>query len=126
MTDRPLEGERAFEVKRVYDRPEDVDGRRVLVDRLWPRGVGKQQARIDDWMKAVAPSAELRRWFHADPGERRAEFARRYRDELADDEHRQALDQLRELADVGHVTLITAVKDIAHSHIPVLLERLRD
>ncbi len=125
MPGRPLEGERAFEVKRVYDTPEDDDGRRVLVDRLWPRGVGKRQARIDDWMKAVAPSSELRRWFHADPAERRPEFARRYRDELADDEHRQALDRLREMATVGHVTLITAVKDIAHSHLPVLLERLR-
>ncbi|MQY19785.1 hypothetical protein NRB20_28800 [Nocardia sp. RB20] len=110
-----------FAVKRVYDTPDPDDGRRVLVDRLWPRGISKQRAHIDEWLKDVTPSTDLRRWFHADPQHRGAEFASRYRSELEDDAHRQGLEQLRELRASGPVTLVTAVKDLAHSHIPVLL-----
>lgn len=111
----------SFAVKRVYDAPDPDDGRRVLVDRLWPRGISKQQAHIDEWLKEVTPSNDLRRWFHADPQQRGAEFADRYRTELEDSEHRQGLEHLRELRAAGPVTLVTAVKDPAHSHIPVLL-----
>ncbi|WP_067681891.1 DUF488 domain-containing protein [Nocardia miyunensis] len=113
----------SFAVKRVYDAPDPYDGRRVLVDRLWPRGISKQQAHIDEWLKAITPTNDLRRWFHADPQHRAAEFASRYRDELHDEEHRQAIEHLRELRASGPVTLVTAVKDPAHSHIPVLLEQ---
>ncbi|MBF6330906.1 DUF488 domain-containing protein [Nocardia transvalensis] len=115
-----------FRVKRVYDEPDAADGTRVLVDRLWPRGISKQQAHIDEWARDVAPSTELRKWFHADLDGRQAEFARRYRAELADEPHRQALARLRELAAAGPVTLVTAVKDPMRSQVPVLLEQLRD
>lgn len=120
MTQQPSE---SFAVKRVYDAPDPDDGRRILVDRLWPRGVSKQQAHIDEWLKTVTPSDDLRRWFHADPDHRDAEFARKYRGELQDEEHQQGLEHLRELGASGPVTLVTAVKDLAHSHIPVLLEQ---
>ncbi|MBU3063088.1 DUF488 family protein [Nocardia sp. NEAU-G5] len=122
MAQQPAVG---FRVKRVYDEPDPEDGYRVLVDRLWPRGVSKQRARIDEWMKAVTPSEDLRRWFHADPDHRAAEFARKYGAELADDEHQEALARLRELGEAGPVTLVTAVRDPIHSHVTVLLEQLR-
>lgn len=121
MAQQPAGG---FRVKRVYDPPEDSDGTRVLVDRLWPRGVSKQQARIDEWAKDVTPSNELRRWFHADPQRREAEFRDKYLAELAADAPRQGLARLRELAARGPVTLVTAVRDPAHSQVSVLLELL--
>ncbi|MFI6868523.1 DUF488 domain-containing protein [Nocardia sp. NPDC050406] len=113
-----------FQVKRVYDTPEVGDGRRVLVDRLWPRGVSKQEAEIDEWAKEVTPSTELRKWYHADPEHRRAEFERRYRAELADDAAREGLARLRQDAANQTLTLVTAVKDPDHSHIPILLAEL--
>ncbi len=115
----------AFRVKRVYDTPDPDDGTRVLVDRLWPRGITKAQARVDRWPKALAPSTELRRWFHADRDARGPEFARRYRAELAAPDVRQDLRELRTLAAEGPVTLLTAVQDPANSHVPVLLDVLR-
>ncbi|MEC3952063.1 DUF488 family protein [Nocardia sp. CDC153] len=115
-----------YRVKRVYDAPDAADGRRVLVDRLWPRGISKQQAGIDDWAKAVTPSNELRKWYHADPETRRAEFERKYRIELADDAARQGLARLRQQAAEGPLTLVTATKDPEHSHVPVLIEELRE
>jgi uncharacterized protein YeaO (DUF488 family) len=114
-----------FRVKRVYDPPERADGVRVLVDRLWPRGVKKEDAAIDEWAKEVAPSKELRTWFHADKEGRREEFARRYTAELGDPEHAEALEHLRELGRRHTVTLVTAVKDVDRSQIPCLLEQLR-
>ncbi|BDT95903.1 hypothetical protein IFM12275_58790 [Nocardia sputorum] len=122
MTQQPQSG---FRVKRVYDEPDPDDGTRVLVDRLWPRGITKAQARVDRWPKALTPSTELRRWFHADRDARGPEFARRYRAELAVPEVQQDLRDLRALAAEGPVTLLTAVQDPAHSHVPVLLELLR-
>ncbi|MEV6767214.1 DUF488 family protein [Nocardia sp. NPDC051030] len=113
-----------YRVKRVYDVPEAGDGRRVLVDRLWPRGVSKQEAAIDEWAKDVTPSNELRKWYHADPGTRRADFERKYRSELTADEAREGLARLREEAAAGPLTLVTAVKDPEHSHVPVLLDEL--
>ncbi|MGW4242252.1 DUF488 domain-containing protein [Nocardia sp. NPDC004722] len=115
-----------YRVKRVYDAPDADDGRRVLVDRLWPRGLSKQAAEIDEWAKDVTPTTELRKWFHADPLTRRAEFERRYRIELADDEHRAGLARLRQEAAEGPLTLVTATKEPERSHLPVLLAELRE
>jgi uncharacterized protein YeaO (DUF488 family) len=84
-------------VRRVYDEPEAADGRRVLVDRLWPRGLAKDAAHIDEWLKAVAPSNELRRWYGHDPA-KWDEFRDRYGDELQEPERAGALEHLRELA----------------------------
>ncbi|MVU81798.1 DUF488 family protein [Nocardia sp. ET3-3] len=115
-----------YRVKRVYDAPDAADGRRVLVDRLWPRGVSKQAAGIDEWAKDVTPSNDLRKWYHADPRTRRAEFERKYRIELGDDEHQQGLARLRREAAEGPLTLVTATKEPEYSHVPVLLEELRE
>ena len=114
-------------VRRVYDPPESDDGTRVLIDRLWPRGVAKDQAAIDKWLKDVTPSKELRSWYHEDrTGARYDDFAARYRDELDDPVHTAAVDELVHLVrEGGPVTLVTAVKDVPHSHVPVLVDRLR-
>jgi uncharacterized protein YeaO (DUF488 family) len=110
-------------VKRVYDQPDPDDGQRVLVDRLWPRGVGKADARLDSWLEDVAPSTELRRWYHEDSS-RTGEFAERYRRELAAEPAASALAQLRTLATAGPVTLLTASKEVGRSHADVLAEEL--
>lgn len=110
--------------RRVYDQPEASDGRRVLVDRLWPRGLAKDAAHIDEWLKAIAPSDELRRWYGHDPA-RFDEFRRRYGVELRDPERAGALLHLRELAASGTVTLLTATRDLEHSQAADLAERLR-
>jgi uncharacterized protein YeaO (DUF488 family) len=109
----------------VYEEPSPQDGKRVLVDRLWPRGVSKEAAHLDTWLKDVAPSTDLRRWYHHDP-ERFAEFRRRYLAELDDPEHEQAVRELRDLAARGRVTLLTATKDADHSEAAVLAEWLND
>ncbi|WP_320772967.1 DUF488 domain-containing protein [Streptomyces sp. CRN 30] len=106
-------------VRRVYDPPAADDGVRLLVDRLWPRGLAKDAARLDEWPKAVAPSTELRRWFHAGEGSFE-EFAERYEAELAEPAAAAALGHVRELACEGTVTLLTATKDPEHSHAAVL------
>ncbi|WP_411142906.1 DUF488 domain-containing protein [Streptomyces sp. x-80] len=112
-------------MRRVYDPPEPADGARVLVDRLWPRGLAKADARLTDWCKDAAPSSDLRRWYAHRP-ERFAEFAERYRVELDQDAVRPALGQLRDLAAHGPLTLLTATRDLACSHVPVLLGVLRE
>ena len=94
----------------------------MLVDRLWPRGVSKREAAIDVWLKDVAPSAALRKWFGHDP-QRWEEFRRRYLAELAD--NTDAVDQLRELAKTGRVTLLYGALDEEHNQARVLLELLR-
>lgn len=108
-------------VRRVYEAAGPDDGTRVLVDRLWPRGLAKTDAVFDDWLKTAAPSAELRKWYGHDPG-RYAEFADRYRAELAEPGSAAsgALVRLTELAAGGTLTLLTATKDLAHSHPRVL------
>jgi uncharacterized protein YeaO (DUF488 family) len=118
-----MDADGEFRVRRVYDVPEAEDGTRVLVDRLWPRGLSKEKAAVDEWAKAVAPSNELRAWYHADRA-RFAEFARRYAAELDEPERAEVVEHLRELAGKGAVTLVTAVRGVAHSHLPPLLERL--
>jgi uncharacterized protein YeaO (DUF488 family) len=110
-------------VRRVYDDPEPADGARVLVDRLWPRGLRKDAVPLDDWLRDVAPSKNLRNWYGHDPA-RFAEFRRRYLDELAGPEARSALGRLRTLAAQGQLTLLTATKDVEHSQAAVLAEVL--
>jgi uncharacterized protein YeaO (DUF488 family) len=109
-------------VARVYD-PPDHDGSRVLVDRLWPRGLKKDAAALDVWCKEIAPSTELRTWYSHDPG-RYAEFADRYRAELEDDTRTEALTTLRRLRDERGLTLLTATKDLDLSHAAVLADVL--
>ncbi|MCM2466568.1 DUF488 domain-containing protein [Methanoculleus oceani] len=94
--------------KRIYAEPSEDDGARVLVDRLWPRGVSKEEARLDRWEKDLAPGNELRRWFGHDPA-KWEEFLRRYRAELEGKE--EALDRLRQEANDATVTLLYAAKD---------------
>jgi uncharacterized protein YeaO (DUF488 family) len=110
--------------RRVYEPAEQSDGSRVLVDRLWPRGLSKDKAHLDEWLKAVAPSDELRRWYGHEPV-RFAEFKRRYEAELKDPERSEALRHLREEARSGPVTLLTATKDLQHSEAEVLGQLLR-
>ena len=112
-------------MRRVYDDLSPDDGTRVLVDRIWPRGLAKATARIDEWAKVVAPSTELRRWYGHDPS-RFEEFRRRYQAELAEPERQGAVRHLRELARSGPLTLLTATKDIEHSQAAVLVEHLRN
>ncbi|MFI1246129.1 DUF488 family protein [Streptomyces anulatus] len=114
-------------VRRVYDPSEDGDGTRVLVDRLWPRGVSKDRAAIDVWLKDVTPSDELRSWYHqGGSGARHDAFVERYRTELDDPAHTEAVERLVGLVrEGGPVTLITAVKDVADSHVPVLVDHLK-
>lgn len=107
-------------VRRIYEDVE-VGGARVLVDRLWPRGVSKSEADLTAWPKQVAPSGELRRWYGHDP-DRFDAFAQRYRRELEDHEHREALDEVVTLARQGGVVLLTATRDVDHSHAVVLAE----
>lgn len=108
-------------LKRVYDEPESADGLRVLVDRLWPRGLSKEQAHLDRWEKELAPSGELRRWFAHDP-EKWPEFRRRFRQELQD-RRPLLLDLAREAAS-GKLTLLYAAKDGEHNNAVVLKEML--
>lgn len=111
------------QVRRIYDPREPSDGHRVLVDRLWPRGVSKADAHIDDWLKDVTPSSELRRWFHGPEGTY-DEFCRRYEAELTEPDAAQALHRLQDLAKQGPLTLLTAAKHPDRSHTSVLLRHL--
>ncbi|MFF9299182.1 DUF488 domain-containing protein [Streptomyces sp. NPDC014764] len=112
-------------VRRVYEAPEPDDGVRVLVDRLWPRGLSKDAAHVDRWPKGLTPSTELRRWYHADEGTFE-EFRERYEAELADREAAEQLEQVRELAGDGTVTLLTASKQPERSHAEVLARLLSE
>jgi uncharacterized protein YeaO (DUF488 family) len=110
--------------RRVYEQAGPSDGKRVLVDRLWPRGLSKERAQLDEWLKAVAPSGELRRWYGHQP-EKFAEFRRRYEAELQQPERAEALRHLRAEAESGPVTLLTATRDLEHSEAAVLVQLLR-
>lgn len=111
------------QVRRAYEEPETSDGCRVLVDRIWPRGVSKEKAALDEWCKDVAPSTELRQWYAHDP-DRFEEFATRYEAELADPERAEAMRHLHELAKAGTLTLITATKRADISEAAVLARLL--
>jgi uncharacterized protein YeaO (DUF488 family) len=117
-------GTHKVQVRRVYDAPARGDGSRVLVDRIWPRGLTKEKAGLDEWCKTVAPSTELRKWYHHDP-ERYTEFARRYRQELTEAERAEALTHLRALATRRNLTLLTASKAVDISEATVLAAMLR-
>jgi len=110
-------------LKRVYDEPEPGDGTRVLVDRLWPRGLSKERAHVDLWLKEIAPSSQLRTWFGHDP-EKFAEFRRRYEAELASETGQVALTKLRDLAKQKPVTLVFAAHDTEHANAVVLRDLL--
>ncbi|OPY89800.1 MAG: hypothetical protein A4E72_00980 [Syntrophus sp. PtaU1.Bin208] len=112
-----------IQIKRAYDPPAPEDGYRVLVDRLWPRGLSKERAAVDEWLREVAPSNDLRRWFGHDP-ERWAEFKRRYFVELAAPATQEALAHLQTLAAGGGMTLLYAAKDEARNNAVVLREYL--
>lgn len=110
-------------IRRVYDQPEPADGARVLVDRIWPRGISKDAARLEEWAKDVAPSTELRRWYGHDP-DRFEEFRLRYLAELDHPEPRAAVGRLRALAADGPVTLLTATRNLRLSQAAVLADYL--
>jgi uncharacterized protein YeaO (DUF488 family) len=112
-------------VRRAYNPPSAEDGTRVLVDRVWPRGLRKDAARLDEWAKDVAPSTELRTWYRHDPA-KFGEFRQRYTAELAAPGPREALERLRALAADGPVTLLTATRELDISQAAVLAELLRE
>jgi len=107
-------------IKRAYEEPDAEDGERILVDRLWPRGLTKERARIDLWLKNVAPSTELRKWFAHDPA-KWPEFSRRYKEELKRNQEQLLL--LKQEAAKGTVTLVYGAKDQQYNE-AVILQRL--
>jgi uncharacterized protein YeaO (DUF488 family) len=113
-----------IEGRRIYDDLGREDAERVLVDRLWPRGVKKEDAALDEWAKDVAPSTELRRWYAHDP-DRFAEFSQRYRRELTTGPASQAVEHLLAVAKQKPLVLLTATRDVERSGMAVLLEHLR-
>jgi uncharacterized protein YeaO (DUF488 family) len=104
-------------IKRVYEPPEETDGQRVLVDRLWPRGLSKEKLDLALWLKEIAPTTELRKWFHHDP-DKWPEFQKRFRAELAD--NAEAVKELRALTAKGKVTLLYSAHDEEHNNAVVL------
>jgi uncharacterized protein YeaO (DUF488 family) len=114
---------RQIAYRRVYEETSPQDGKRVLVDRVWPRGMRKEDAHLDEWLRDVAPSSELRKWYGHEPS-RFTEFRHRYLAELRDAGHREAAVQLRDLAGHDRLVLLTATKDVDHSQAAVLAEWL--
>lgn len=110
-------------LKRIYEEPSEEDGRRYLVERLWPRGVSKEDARLDGWLRDLAPSHDLRRWYHHDP-DRWEEFRDRYWEELKVPGEQEVLERLAEEARNGPVTFVFATKDLEHSSARALKELL--
>ena len=110
------------EIKRVYENPGRADGTRILVDRLWPRGLSKEKAKVDLWLKDIAPSTELRKWFSHDPS-KWTEFQARYRQELKSEA--DLLDVLKKEAAKGLITLLYGAKDQVHNEAVVLQSLLQ-
>jgi uncharacterized protein YeaO (DUF488 family) len=110
-----------IDLKRVYDPPANSDGRRILVDRIWPRGITKADLQIDAWLKDLAPTTELRKWFGHDPA-KWDEFRKRYAGEL--EQRSEALEELVEKARAGRVTLVFSAKDTEHNNAVALREHL--
>jgi uncharacterized protein YeaO (DUF488 family) len=110
-----------IDLKRVYDPPANSDGRRILVDRIWPRGITKADLQIDAWLKDLAPSTELRKWFGHDPA-KWDEFRKRYAGEL--EQRSEAIEELVDKARAGHVTLVFSAKDTQHNNAVALQEQL--
>ena len=115
--------ETTFRAKRIYEEPSSEDGLRILVDRLWPRGVSKANAHIDLWAKELTPSSELRKWFHENPDQFH-EFSTRYLSEIED--RIDKIQPLMESLDSSILTLVTATKDLKHGHVSVLKKFLED
>lgn len=111
--------------RRIYDEPAPSDGVRVLVDRVWPRGLRKEDAHLDEWRREIAPSTDLRRWYGHDPA-RFDEFRRRYLAELRDPDRRAAARHLRERAHKDDLVLLTATRDVDHSQAAVLAQWLSE
>src|SRR4051794_16825853 len=109
--------------KRVYDEADPGDGYRVLIDHVWPRGISRERAHLDEWARELAPSDELRKWFDHVPA-RFAEFRARYREELA--AHREQVEELRRRAREGPLTIVYAARDTEHNNAVVLAELIRD
>jgi uncharacterized protein YeaO (DUF488 family) len=118
-----VSGQREVRTKRIYEESEPGDGYRILIDHIWPRGVSKQRARLDEWAPELAPSDELRKWFDHLPA-RFARFRVRYRDELLAQPKR--LDELRRRAASGPLTILYAARDREHNNAMVLAEILRE
>jgi uncharacterized protein YeaO (DUF488 family) len=111
------------QAKRIYGPAEPADGYRVLIDHVWPRGVSRERAQLDEWARELAPSDELRKWFDHVP-ERFEEFRHRYRHELSG--HAELLDKLRDRARKGRLTIVYAARDEEHNNAVVLAELVRD
>lgn len=124
QTEREAMTKKNVQVRRIYEEPTPADGTRVLVDRIWPRGMTKARAHLDQWCKEIAPSTELRKWYHHDPA-RFEEFTRRYREELTDSQRAAALKDLRNLAKHDTLTLLTATTDVNRSEAAVLADLVR-
>lgn len=110
-------------IRRAYDEPTRNDGHRVLIDGLWPRGVSKEEARVDEWMRDIAPSSALRKWFGHDPV-RWEEFRERYRSEL--EEHPELVDRLVGRARHGRITLVFGARDVEHSNARVVQQLVEE
>ncbi len=111
----------SIRLKRVYEKPARADGRRVLVDRIWPRGLKREEARVDDWLKEIAPSAGLRKWFGHDPA-RWEEFKRRYTAQL--DDQRERVEEIAQEARKRTITLLFGAKDTVHNNAVALKEHI--
>ncbi len=107
---------RSLAIKRVYEQPLETDGIRILVDRLWPRGISKVRAHLDDWLKDIAPSIKLREWFNHEP-DKFGEFSKLYREEL---EGNPEITRIRDMLKTKNVTLVYAAKDPHVNHAVVL------
>jgi len=110
-----------LKIKRAYEKKESTDGRRILIDRLWPRGLTKGEAGIDEWLKDLSPSSELRKWYGHDP-EKWSEFKKRYVRELSSADKKDLLDDLAREASHRNVTLVYGARDTEHSDARVLQE----
>ena len=112
-----------IQLKRAYEDVAEKDGKRVLVDKIWPRGKSKKELKIDEWLKEIAPTTDLRKWFDHDE-EKFAEFKQRYKKELKSGKQKEAFEQLQEISQKGKITLIYGAKDTKHNQAVVLKELL--
>jgi len=112
---------KSIRIKRIYEKAYDQDGHRILIDRLWPRGVSKEEAKLDDWKKEIAPSEKLRKWFDHDP-DKFEEFSKKYKEELKSKS--ENINSIREIAKEHRVTLLFGAKDEKHNHAIILKEVL--
>ncbi|MCP3027257.1 DUF488 family protein [Halobacillus sp. A5] len=111
-------------LKRIYDEDQNIGGYRVLVDGIWPRGISKEQARLDEWMKEISPSSSLKKWFNHDP-DKFPEFKKRYKKELQEDpEKKEKVKELKKRAARNRVLLLYGAKDETHNHAAVIKEWL--